>query len=83
MRGNMVNYRPFFPHIPPQFSPPTPIYPHSIPPRGHILVVSPAISRYRQVFRPQPRKEHGRKKQARRNLTPMSEGYTAPTTRDT
>ena len=39
VRGNMVNFRPFFAHIPPQFSPPTPIYPSSFPARGHVFVV--------------------------------------------
>ena len=83
VRGYMVNFRPFFAHIPPQFSPPTLIYPRSFPPRGHTFVVKTVTSQYRQVFRPQPQKEHGRKKQPKRNLTPMSEGYTAPTTRGT
>ena len=37
VRGYMANFRPFLAHIPPQFSPPTRIWPHSFPARGHIL----------------------------------------------
>ena len=59
--GNMVNYRPFFPISPTVFTTDPYIPPHSIPATRDTFSSRPAISRYRQVFRPQPRKEHGRK----------------------